>query len=570
MINVLLAWGIFVFAYTSVLADISLWEREVNESLRKNVIGNCVVRGAVDSSTTNSPVMREGKASDLIAHLFYPSKRSLDHMQQLPITLTLANQDLRDNAKRWNYTYEKWGSKNMLRPHIPIDHPGQDRRNCINMTLLAAQGHLVSYYMAFKQLKRGFYLLYGKQGFIHPSGAVGFSCGFYRGEEGCENRRQRNVRYWYKPCKHHLDSHDILWQNLFDPSLTNRTQSALSQACADRTSTGSPNMRDFNISRHKRVFIISSMWDYNYHHWVADSLARLAHHIDWLRARPDVMIHVRSYEDYDMQTKGYAEYQAAAKEMRARFFDLLGMDYKTRVISGPVLADEVFIPRCLRCGYLLSDPLEVQMLAMELLEGTRRRQGWHTPHRVHVGGRDYWPQAPLTSYASEVKGKYVIVQQRYTNDTRSSARKWINETARHVVRAFTRHFPTHQVILLNGLESLSLSEEIALYNQADVLVGAHGAGMTNMMFMPPNSLIVEFVGRLVDVNMPVCGYYGPMAAAFGHHHYIRSFDLMGLESLDTWPDKGARRAAEFYRMIHDGKDKLDIITVHDSVKVENQ
>lgn len=49
-------------------------------------------------------------------------------------------------------------------------------------------------------------------------------------------------------------------------------------------------------------------------------------------------------------------------------------------------------------------------------------------------------------------------------------------------------------------------------------------GMTNIMFMPPGSMVVEIFGELKDVNMPYCGYYGPLSSIVGAHHFLYSFN----------------------------------------------
>ncbi len=71
------------------------------------------------------------------------------------------------------------------------------------------------------------------------------------------------------------------------------------------------------------------------------------------------------------------------------------------------------------------------------------------------------------------------------------------------------------------------------------------AGLTNSMFLPASSLVVEVTSKLDSVSMPLCGYYGPFGAIFGHHHYVYSYDRDQQEKMDR------NRTTEIAQLVHD-------------------
>ena len=120
---------------------------------------------------------------------------------------------------------------------------------------------------------------------------------------------------------------------------------------------------------------------------------------------------------------------------------------------------------------------------------------------------------------------------------------------------------THEIIVLksndnnnsnnNGTTNQSLSNcldcQLMLYYQADIVIGLHGAGMTNIMLMKPNGLLIEIIGKFDGRMLPYCGYHNPYAAIFGIHHYIYYWDWKAGDILNT--NQLAKESFQFYKEI---------------------
>jgi len=102
-------------------------------------------------------------------------------------------------------------------------------------------------------------------------------------------------------------------------------------------------------------------------------------------------------------------------------------------------------------------------------------------------------------------------------------RSW-NETffLRFVDEVRTVWGSTHDIEIHDT--SASIGMQIQAHTRADVVIGHHGAGLTNTMFMRPGAMIVELVGFWDGRILPLCGHYGPFASVFNVHHFIFNFD----------------------------------------------
>ncbi len=69
-------------------------------------------------------------------------------------------------------------------------------------------------------------------------------------------------------------------------------------------------------------------------------------------------------------------------------------------------------------------------------------------------------------------------------------------------------------------ERLSFTEQLALVRETIVLAGVHGAGLTNMIFMPSHSVVFELTTKVNGENY----YYYSLSNALSHKYYYQACD----------------------------------------------
>ena len=199
---------------------------------------------------------------------------------------------------------------------IPNEHPGQNRTRCVEFTRLLGDGHIAQFYDRYKSIERIFYLIRGTNALVYPSGSVMFACGTYQGKEACESRWDHDIVGWRNNCKGGTNK-ELAWDQLLT-DVQNPVKTKVIEKCCHNKTTAK------HVSK---LFIASAVHDVNFHHLIADSLARLTRYLPFLRRNPDVMIHIRQWELYYRTHVTYNMKQTeidTAIKSRNNFFEILG------------------------------------------------------------------------------------------------------------------------------------------------------------------------------------------------------------------------------------------------------
>ena len=116
--------------------------------------------------------------------------------------------------------------------------------------------------------------------------------------------------------------------------------------------------------------------------------------------------------------------------------------------------------------------------------------------------------------------------------------------------ALSKVFPHHQIMIFSDKDKemmLCMPCQAQLFNRAEVVVGVHGAGLTNAVFMNPGGILVEAVPHYDSRHAPITGIFARLAGMNGLSHYSYS------KREGFHPEKLANETRSFYDAVKNGQ-----------------
>lgn len=205
------------------------------------------------------------------------------------------------------------------------------------------------------------FLITANQVLLHESGIFASQCGYYQALETCETKFKFLGKKWWQACQQKMKSNKVTFPLLFAQMSSGTANEMLPSAsemmrgiCLTNTS--------LEWKMEDRVFVVTSLWDHNYHHWLIDCLARLIRFLPFLKENPDIKIHMRHSDQYLKRD----HYRIVGKKIRTSFLKLLGLS-PDRLVFGPTIVKELYYPRAIKCNYPLAHAHEIRLLVKTLL-----------------------------------------------------------------------------------------------------------------------------------------------------------------------------------------------------------
>lgn len=313
------------------------WESQT-ASITANAFGKCPWMSISSSSNIQQ------QPGQFYAVSMRASEKEITEYNVLPGMLTRSNPKLGLGIVKGAPQAVKWANNTVNSWQLAADHPRNDKANCVRVSRLTGEAP-VEIYDAYKR-NADFYVINAVNAVIHEAGIIGLPCGYFQPLEGCETIFKYIGRKWWNRCNDQFKKAKTEWPTYWKEKDDKQLSIFNATGCRDQYKGA--------IQRYDKVFVITASWDHNYHHFMIDSLSRLARHVDFLRDNPDIKIHIRRFDQYAKEERAFA-----GIKMRHYLAELLGIS-SARFVSGIVLADQVYLPRAVKCNYPISSALEIR------------------------------------------------------------------------------------------------------------------------------------------------------------------------------------------------------------------
>ena len=257
----------------------------------------------------------------------------------------------------------------------------------------------------------------------------------------------------------------------------------------------------------ERLFVLTQYDDTQIGQFMQEALPKLIYHLDFLYANPEVRIHYGFTKQPTVPNFVLPHY----------FFRWLKLEH--RLINGTVYAEEVYMPReggCQDIGYNAWEVVSMRERFLRMLDIHESKGLVVSPPITR----------PTVLVLTRSPGQYTQNKADYTT------RRWPKEKFPLMLAALQENFPNHIIELFSDqnktLMTCPLCQAAAFF-RADVVVGMHGAGLSNAMFMRPGSVVVEVVYDFDARHAPIIGIFPRLSGIIGLHHYTVYIRDIGLD-----------------------------------------
>ena len=254
--------------------------------------------------------------------------------------------------------------------------------------------------------------------------------------------------------------------------------------------------------------MVAEVDDTYVYHIHLEIIPRIVYHLEFLLDNPDIKIlyGCDTKKTRRLTQKGL-ELGIAAMKL---YFELLGLSPDRLIVHKHVFAREIYLPMEGGCQDPVFNTWQVLMMRRLFL------------NRLGI---------PFNLPPSNKPIMLLVKRSSSSKSTRNSGdlvRQWSEVFTKRLLNALVIKFPGYTVQLYDDKDPLlmgCMGCQIKMFAYADVVVGMHGAGLSNIIYMRQNSVVVEFCPYGNDGRCLLGGGPFNRAAVLLSHDYLVHYAL---------------------------------------------
>jgi hypothetical protein len=252
---------------------------------------------------------------------------------------------------------------------------------------------------------------------------------------------------------------------------------------------------------YENVFILTQYDDTQIGQFMQEALPKLIYNLEFLYQNPTYKIHY-----------GFTKQLTVPKFVLPHYF-FARFNLLDRLINGTFYAHNVVMPReggCQDIGYNSWEVVSMRDKFYSMLDIHEDK------HFQWKGEKASLLKKPTVLVLTRSAGQFT--QNKYDANIRSWTPKQLTQLRNDIITSFPNHLldifsDTNKTLMTCPLCQV---EKFAI---ADIVIGFHGAGLSNAMFMRPGGILVEIISKFDSRHVPVVGIFPRVSDIIGLHHF---------------------------------------------------